>query len=281
MSAPGRPNRELALQAATLRDATPPRAVHAGAGRHGAAALGPLGGQRSGDAASVGAVTTGLRTRVKICGITERDHGLAAARAGADAIGLVFWAGTPRKVSLDRAAGIAAAMPPFVSLVGLFVDPDAAQVRAALAAVPLDVLQFHGSEPPEFCRSFGRPYLKAIAVGDGLGETGLLECAQRYGDAAGLLFDAPPADGMPGGTGRTFAWGALSAPLCARLARPVVLSGGLHPGNVGAAVRAVRPWAVDVSSGVEAIGPDGAPAKGIKDPERIHAFIEEVRHADD
>jgi phosphoribosylanthranilate isomerase len=252
MSAPGRPKRELL----------------------------PLGGQRSGEAASVGAVTTGLRTRVKICGITERDHGLAAARAGADAIGLVFWAGTPRMVSLDRAAGIAAAMPPFVSLVGLFVDPDAAQVRAALAAVPLDVLQFHGSEPPEFCRSFGRPYLKAIAVGDGLGETGLLECAQRYGDAAGLLFDAPPADGMPGGTGRTFAWGALSAPLCARLARPVVLSGGLHPGNVGAAVRAVRPWAVDVSSGVEVVGQDGRPMKGIKDPARIAAFIEEVRNAD-
>jgi phosphoribosylanthranilate isomerase len=223
---------------------------------------------------------TGRRTRVKICGITDRDHGLAAARAGADAIGLVFWAGTPRKVTAERAAAIAAAMPPFVSLVGLFVDPDAAHVRAILAAVPLDVLQFHGAEPPDFCRSFGRPYLKAIAVDAESGETGLLECTKRYGDAAGLLFDAPPADGLPGGTGRTFDWGTLSPRFAERLARPIVLSGGLHPGNVGAAIRAVRPWAVDVSSGVEAAGPDGRASKGIKDPARIAAFIEEVRNAD-
>lgn len=223
---------------------------------------------------------TGPRTRVKICGITERDHGLAAAHAGADAIGLVFWTGTPRRVSAERARAIAAAMPPFVSLVGLFVDPDPAHVRATLAAVPLDVLQFHGAEPPDFCRSFGRPYLKAIAVRPQTQEAHLLECALRYGDAAGLLFDAPPADGLPGGTGRTFDWSALSPRLAQRLARPIVLSGGLHPGNVAAAIRAVRPWAVDVSSGVEAAGADGRPLKGIKDPVRINAFIEEVRHAD-
>jgi len=220
------------------------------------------------------------RTRVKICGITEREHGVAAARAGADAIGLVFWAGTPRKVTAERAAAIAAAMPPFVSLVGLFVDPDPAQVRATLAAVALDVLQFHGAEAPDFCRSFGRPYLKAIAVRPETGEAGLLECGMRYGDAAGLLFDAPPANGLPGGTGRTFDWNTLSPRLAQRLARPIVLSGGLHPGNVGAAIRAVRPWAVDASSGVEATGPDGRPLKGIKDSVRIAAFIEEVRNAD-
>ena len=220
------------------------------------------------------------RTRVKICGITQREHGLAAAHAGADAVGLVFWAGTPRQVSVERAAAIAAALPPFVSVVGLFVDPDPAQVRATLAAVPLDILQFHGAEAPEFCRSFGRPYLKAIAVGPEAGEAGLLECASRYADAAGLLFDAPPAGGLPGGTGRTFDWGALSPRLRERLARPIVLSGGLDPGNVGAAIRAVRPWAVDVSSGVEAIGADGRPAKGSKDSVRIAAFIEEVRNAD-
>ncbi len=220
------------------------------------------------------------RTRVKICGITDFGQGLAAARAGADAIGLVFWQGTPRRVSPELAAAIAAGMPPFVSRVGLFVDPDPAQVDAVLAAVAIDTLQFHGAETPEFCRSFGRPYLKAIAVRPEDGEAGLLECASRYGDAAGLLFDAPPADGMPGGTGRTFDWGALSGGLSQRLARPVVLSGGLHPGNVGAAIRAVRPWAVDVSSGVEAAGPDGRPLKGIKDPLRIAAFIEEVRNAD-
>jgi phosphoribosylanthranilate isomerase len=221
-----------------------------------------------------------MRTRVKICGITERGHGLAAARAGADAIGLVFWAGTPRRVSIARAAEIAAAMPPFVSLVGLFVDPAPEEVRAVLAAVPLDLLQFHGAEAPAFCRQFGRPYLKAIAVRPESGEAGLLECARGYDDAAGLLFDAPPADGLPGGTGRTFDWSALAPRVTQRLARPIVLSGGLDPGNVGAAILAVRPWAVDVSSGVEAAGPDGRPQKGSKDSVRIAAFIEEVRNAD-
>jgi len=225
-------------------------------------------------------MTLSRRTRVKICGITQREHGLAAAQAGADAVGLVFWAGTPRQVSLEGAAAIAAALPPFVSVVGLFVDPDPAHVRATLAAVPLDLLQFHGAEPPDFCRAFGRPYLKAIAVRAEAGEAGLLECASRYGDAAGLLFDAPPAGGLPGGTGQTFDWSALSPRLRGLLARPLVLSGGLDPGNVGAAISKVRPWAVDVSSGVEVVGPDGRPRKGSKDPVRIAAFIEEVRNAD-
>jgi phosphoribosylanthranilate isomerase len=223
---------------------------------------------------------TGGRTRVKICGITEAGHGLAAARAGADAIGLVFWDGTPRRVTPERAAAIAASLPPFVSIVGLFVDPSADHVRAMLAAVPLDVLQFHGRETPEFCRTFGRPYLKAIPALNERGEAGLLEYAFRYGDAAGLLFDAPAAGGLPGGTGQTFDWGVLTPRLRDRLPRPLVLSGGLHPGNVAAAIRAVGPWAVDVSSGVEAIGPDGKALKGIKDPSRIAAFIEEVRNAD-
>ena len=223
---------------------------------------------------------TSGRTRVKICGITEAAHGLAAARAGADAIGFVFWDGTPRRVTPERAAAIAAALPPFVSVVGLFVDPSADHVRAMLAAMPLDLLQFHGREAPEFCRAFGRPYLKAIAVGNERGEAGLLEYAGRYGDAAGLLFDAPAAGGMPGGTGQTFDWGVLTPCLVDRLPRPVVLSGGLHAGNVAAAIRAVRPWAVDVSSGVEVLGPDGKACKGIKDPARIAAFIEEVRNAD-
>jgi len=220
------------------------------------------------------------RTRIKICGITEVEHGVAAARAGADAIGLVFWPGTARRVTAARGAAIAAAMPPFVSIVGLFVDPDPAEVRAVLAAVPLDVLQFHGREAADFCRAFGRPYLKSVPMRSESGEAGLLEYATRYGDAAGLLFDAPPADGLPGGTGRTFDWSTLTARLRARLPRPVVLSGGLHPGNVAAAIGELRPWAVDVSSGVEAIDADGKPLKGIKDPARIAAFIEEVRHAD-
>jgi phosphoribosylanthranilate isomerase len=217
-----------------------------------------------------------VRTRIKICGITRVADALAAAQAGADAIGLVFWSATPRAVTLGAAHSIAMARPPFVATVGLFVDPTLDEVRAALAAVPLDVLQFHGHEPPELCRAFGRPYLKAIAVAPGAAESGLLECAARYADAAALLFDGPPAGGMPGGTGNTFDWGALPK----GISRPVVLSGGLSPTNVGAAIRQVRPWAVDVSSGVEVLGTDGRPVKGIKDSARIAAFVEEVRNAD-
>ena len=217
-----------------------------------------------------------MQTRIKICGITRVDDGLAAAHAGADAIGLVFWAGTPRVVAVERARAIVAALPPFVSVVGLFVDPAADHVRATLAAVPLDLLQFHGSEPPEFCRGFGRRYLKAIPVAAGAKAAGLIECAQRYGDAAGLLFDAPPAEGLPGGTGRTFDWSTLPK----GLPQPVVLSGGLSVVNVAEAIRRVRPSAVDVSSGVEARDAAGQPIKGVKDPARIAAFIEEVRNAD-
>ena len=216
------------------------------------------------------------RTRVKICGITRVEHGVAAARAGADAIGLVFWRGTPRVVHFGVARAIAQALPPFVTVVGLFVDPAPDEVRAALAAVPLDLLQFHGAESPELCRAFGRPYLKAIPVASGADEAALLEYAVRYGDAAGLLFDAPPEGGMPGGTGRTFDWSRLPGVL----PRPLVLSGGLTPANVGAAVRRLSPWAVDVSSGVEVTGADGKPVKGVKDPAKIAAFIEEVRDAD-
>jgi phosphoribosylanthranilate isomerase len=218
-------------------------------------------------------VKTPVRTRVKICGITRVEDGLAAAHAGADAIGLVFWRGTPRVVELGRARAIAAALPPFVTIVGLFVDPDPEDVRRTLAAVPLDVLQFHGAEPPGLCRSFGRPYLKALAVFD---QGDLLESSAIYGDAAGILLDAPPADGIPGGTGRRFDWSRVPA----GLSRPLVLGGGLDAGNVAEAIRRVRPWAVDVSSGVEARGADGRPVKGVKDPARIAAFIEEARHAD-
>jgi phosphoribosylanthranilate isomerase len=217
-----------------------------------------------------------MRTRVKICGITRVEDGLAAARAGADAIGLVFWEGTARAVTAERARAIAGAMPPFVSIVALFVDPKSAHVRATLDAVPIDMLQFHGGEAPEFCRAFGRPYVKAVPVGPGTEATGLLEYAARYPDAAALLLDAPPANGLPGGTGRTFDWGAVPK----GLPRPLILSGGLNAANVGEAIRRVRPWAVDVSSGVEAVDGAGHPIKGIKDPGRITAFIEEARHAD-
>ncbi len=217
------------------------------------------------------------RTRVKICGITRVDDGLAAARAGADAIGFVFWPGSPRVVAVGQARAIASALPPFVTIVGLFVDPTPDHVRSTLAALPLDLLQFHGAESAELCRAFGRPYVKAVPVGANAAKVDLLEYAARYPDARGLLFDAPPSGGLPGGTGRTFDWDALPKDL----PRPLVLSGGLTAANVGAAIRCMRPWAVDVSSGVEAIGPDGKPVRGSKDAARIVAFIEEVRNADD
>lgn len=217
-----------------------------------------------------------MRTRIKICGITRFPDALAAAQAGADAIGLNFWAGTPRAVTPEFACAIAASRPPFVTVVGLFVDPPADEVRAVLAAVPLDLLQFHGNEPPEFCRSFARPYLKAIAVRPEAEPAGLLECASRYADAAGILFDAPPSGGLPGGTGKAFDWDRIPA----GLERPIVLSGGLDAINVGAAIRRVRPWAVDVSSGVEMLGADGRPVRGAKDAARIAAFVEAVRNAD-
>jgi phosphoribosylanthranilate isomerase len=217
------------------------------------------------------------RTRIKICGITRVADGLAAARAGADAIGVVFWRGTPRHVDFAQAREIARVLPPFVTVVGLFVDPHADEVRRALAAVPFDVLQFHGAEPADFCRSFGRPYLKAIAVREGVD---LLEYAARYEDAAGLLFDAYREGDLPGGTGHAFDWSRFALEVRGRLTRPVVLSGGLDPGNVGQAIRDLRPWAVDVSSGVEERGADGKPLRGLKDHARIAAFVQGVRNAD-
>jgi phosphoribosylanthranilate isomerase len=219
----------------------------------------------------------GARTRVKICGITRTADGRAAAAAGADAIGLVFWAGTPRRVDIEQARAISTALPPFISKVALFVDPVPAEVRSVLAAVPIDVLQFHGSESPELCRAFGKPYLKAVHMRDGVD---LLEYASLFDDSVGLLFDTFRAGDMPGGTGHVFDWTRLTPDRQARLARPVVLSGGLDPDNVAEAIRAVRPWAVDVSSGVEERGADGAVRKGLKDAARIAAFIQGVRNAD-
>ena len=218
------------------------------------------------------------RTRVKICGITRVADGLAAADAGADAIGLNFWSGTPRFVEIGRAREIADAMPPFVTKVALFVDPTAAEVEAVLAANPLDVLQFHGTETPELCRASGRPYLKAIHMKDGVD---LLEYAALYEDASGFVFDSFWPGDLPGGTGRAFDWSRLSPAVQAKLPAPAILSGGLDGDNVGAAIRAVRPWAVDASSGVEERGPDGKVRRGLKDAARIAAFIQGVRNADD
>jgi len=204
-------------------------------------------------------------TRVKICGITRVEDALAAAHSGADAIGLVFYQHSPRHVSIDLAARLAAALPPFVSVVGLFVDADAALVREVLARVPLDLLQFHGDETPEFCAQFARPYLKAIRVKAGVD---LLQCASDFRSARGLLLDAH-VEGVPGGTGKAFDWALIPK----RLPLPVILSGGLDAANVAAAIKQVRSYAVDVSSGVEA-------SKGIKDAAKIVAFIKEVKQID-
>lgn len=205
------------------------------------------------------------RTRIKICGITRQQDALAAVAAGADAIGFVFYPPSPRYVPPGAAATIARALPPFVTVVGLFVDATEDEVRGVLAAVPLGLLQFHGEETPEFCGRFGRPYMKAVRVRHG---TDLLQYAANYRDATALLLDAFRPD-VPGGTGETFDWNLIPA----RLGRPIVLSGGLTPDNVGAGIERVRPWAVDVSSGVEV-------APGVKDAQLIERFAAAVRQLD-
>jgi phosphoribosylanthranilate isomerase len=208
---------------------------------------------------------TNVRTRIKICGITRPQDGRAAAALGADAIGLVFWPRSSRLVTPAQARAVIAELPPFVTTVGLFVDATPAEIEAVLAAVPLDLLQFHGNESPQACRAAGRPYLKAVRMRPGVE---LERLAGEYADAAGLLVDAY-VSGLPGGTGATFDWAALPA----APAFPLVLAGGLEAGNVAGAIRQVRPWAVDVSGGVET-------AKGIKDAAKMAAFIQGVRDGD-
>lgn len=206
-----------------------------------------------------------MTTRVKVCGITRVEDGLAAARVGVDAVGFVFYPGSPRYVTSESARDIAVMLPPFVSTVGLFVDADAATVAATLRAIRLDYLQFHGAESPEFCAQFDVPFLKAVRVKPGVD---LLQYAIAFSAAKALLLDAFVA-GLHGGTGQGFDWQLI--PL--NMPIPVILSGGLAPGNIAQAVRTVRPWAVDVSSGVEA-------AKGIKDVNKIEQFMRGVRNAD-
>lgn len=205
------------------------------------------------------------RTRIKICGITREQDLRAVANGGADAIGLVFYEKSPRHVGVRQAAELVRVLPPFVTAVGLFVNPSAEYVREVLAQVVLDVLQFHGEEEPAFCAQFGKPYLKAIRVKAGVD---LLQCATRYAGAQGLLLDAY-VEGTQGGTGESFDWALIPQ----GLPLPVILSGGLHAGNVAAAVAQVRPYAVDVSSGVES-------SKGIKDATKVAAFIKEVKDVD-
>jgi phosphoribosylanthranilate isomerase len=204
-------------------------------------------------------------TRIKICGITREEDALAAAHSGADAIGLVFYERSPRHVSIGRAKQLAAALPPFVTVVGLFVNIEAAFVREAYESVPLDLLQFQGDETPQYCAQFDKPFLKAIRIKAGVD---LLQCASDFRGAKGLLLDAH-VEGIPGGTGTAFDWRLIPN----KLPLPMILSGGLDAENVAAAIEQVRPYAVDVSSGVEA-------SKGIKDAAKIAAFINEVKRAD-
>jgi phosphoribosylanthranilate isomerase len=206
-----------------------------------------------------------MATAVKICGITRVEDALAAARAGAHAIGLVFYEPSPRYVQPGRAAEIVRALPPFITTVGLFVDAPATVVRAVLSQAAVQLLQFHGAESPEYCGQFGRPYVKTVRM---KAEVDLLQYARDYQDAKALLLDSY-VEGLHGGSGAAFDWDLIPA----GLPLPVILSGGLTVENVGAAVRRVRPSAVDVSSGVES-------AKGVKDAAKIAAFIKGVRNAD-
>lgn len=209
-----------------------------------------------------------VRTRVKICGMTRAEDVEASVAAGADALGFVFYAPSPRYLSVERAATLMARVPPFVTRVGLFVNATASEVTTHIEQLPLDVLQFHGDEDPEFCVSFGRPWIKVLRIKPGVD---LLESTRRCAAqerCLGVLADT--FSDQYGGTGKSFDWQLIPH----GLPLPLVLSGGLNPGNVGAAIEAVQPWAVDVSSGVE------GDVKGCKDAAKIEEFMRGVRNAD-
>lgn len=208
------------------------------------------------------------RTRIKICGIRALSDALEAVRLGADAIGLIFYAGSPRVVSIAEAARIRAALPPFVSTVALFVNASADEVAAVTRLVKPSLLQFHGEEDNSFCAQFAMPFLKAVRVGGQMGAGDLLQCHDQFPQAAALLFDTLSASGH-GGTGEVFDW-SLIPPV---LREKIVLAGGMTPDTVGAAVQLIRPFAVDVSSGVEV-------SKGVKDHDKMARFVAAVRAAD-
>ncbi len=204
------------------------------------------------------------RVRVKFCGFKRADDIAIAAQLGVDAVGLVFVPGSKRAVDIDEARAALVAAPPFVARVGLFMDSDADHVRAVLGGVALDLLQFHGRESPAFCASFGLPYLKAIAMGD---MPDLAAESARFGAARGLLLDAHRS-GQSGGSGHAFDWSLITPSLASR----IVLAGGLKPETVAEAISQVRPYAVDVSSGIES-------TPGVKSAERMRTFIDEVERA--
>jgi phosphoribosylanthranilate isomerase len=202
------------------------------------------------------------RTRVKICGFTRPEDAVTAVRLGADAVGLVFYPPSPRHVSLEAALAVTAALPPFVTVVGLFVDEDIATVREVLARVRIDLIQFHGDEESAYCAGFGKPYIKALRMRPDLD---IAAAMAAHENASGFLLDAWDPDAK-GGTGHRFDWARIPK----EMAGSLILAGGLEPGNVGDALRAARPYAVDVSSGVEM-------GKGIKDAGKMAAFLKAVQ----
>lgn len=206
-----------------------------------------------------------MRTRVKICGFTRVEDAVDAVDAGADAIGLVFYRKSPRYVEIEKAAAIVKALPAFVSVIALVANEDDRRIREIIKRIDPDCLQFHGNEASDVCRRYGKRYLKAIAMRPGLD---VLKLADDYRDASALLLDAFDPD-MKGGTGQVFNWTQVPA-VCPL---PIVLAGGLNEGNIEAAIGRVRPFAVDVSSGVEK-------AKGIKDKIKMMTFINRVSEAD-
>lgn len=203
-------------------------------------------------------------TRVKICGITRVADALAAAKLGADALGLVFYEPSPRAVTIAAAAEITASLPPFVTSVALFVNPEVALVEQVIHQARVDVLQFHGDETPEFCAGFQRPYFKALRMQPGVD---IAQLANGYTTAQGILLDAW-LPGVPGGTGLTFDWQQIPQ----QISKPLILAGGLNVANVATAIAQAKPWAVDVSGGVEA-------SHGIKDMSKLSQFMQAVRQA--
>ena len=205
------------------------------------------------------------RTRVKICGITRPEDGVAAARLGVDAIGLVFYEKSPRHVSIEQAKVICEALPGFVTVVSLFLNADEQQINQVLDKVAIDLIQFHGNESAEFCRGFSRPYIKALGMAD---NSALLSQMGTYADARAVLLDSH-ATGAAGGTGQAFDWQTVPE----EVSQQIILAGGLKPDNVASAIQQVRPYAVDLSSGVEA-------SPGIKDAALMAQLMKEVKRVD-